>query len=103
MQGIGSRLHPVNPYVPAYTSQPKSFILGQEYPVLRPRKILTSQLPVSRWHEQFGDPTLADGHVTISRRTCESRSRNPQNLGAPRQVRCGRRLENRLPLTRRSI
>ena len=23
--------------------------------------ILTSQLPVSRWHEQFGDPTLADG------------------------------------------
>jgi len=23
--------------------------------------ILTSQLPVSRWHEQIGDPTLADG------------------------------------------
>jgi DNA replication protein DnaC len=23
--------------------------------------ILTSQLPVSRWHEQVGDPTLADG------------------------------------------
>jgi DNA replication protein DnaC len=23
--------------------------------------ILTSQLPVSRWHEQMGDPTLADG------------------------------------------
>jgi DNA replication protein DnaC len=22
---------------------------------------LTSQLPVSRWHEQSGDPTLADG------------------------------------------
>ena len=22
--------------------------------------ILTSQLPVSRWHEQIGDPTLAD-------------------------------------------
>jgi DNA replication protein DnaC len=22
---------------------------------------LTSQLPVSRWHEQIGDPTLADG------------------------------------------
>jgi hypothetical protein len=22
--------------------------------------ILTSQLPVSRWHEQVGDPTLAD-------------------------------------------
>ena len=23
--------------------------------------ILTSKLPVSRWHEQIGDPTLADG------------------------------------------
>src|SRR4029078_5068939 len=23
--------------------------------------ILTSQLPVWRWHEQIGDPTLADG------------------------------------------
>src|SRR5271168_1151666 len=23
--------------------------------------ILTTQLPVSRWHEQIGDPTLADG------------------------------------------
>jgi DNA replication protein DnaC len=23
--------------------------------------ILTSQFPVSRWHEQIGDPTLADG------------------------------------------
>jgi hypothetical protein len=22
--------------------------------------ILTSQLPVSRWHEQIGDPTLLD-------------------------------------------
>ena len=23
--------------------------------------ILTSQLPVSQWHEQIGDPTVADG------------------------------------------
>ena len=23
--------------------------------------ILTSQLPVSKWHDQIGDPTLADG------------------------------------------
>ena len=23
--------------------------------------ILTSQLPVTRWHEQIGDPTLTDG------------------------------------------
>jgi hypothetical protein len=36
-------------------------------PVVVPRPcrvrstILTSQLPVSRWHEQVGDPTLADG------------------------------------------
>jgi DNA replication protein DnaC len=22
---------------------------------------LTSQLPVSRWHEQIGDPTISDG------------------------------------------
>jgi DNA replication protein DnaC len=26
-----------------------------------PSTILTSQLPVSRWHEQICDPTLADG------------------------------------------
>lgn len=24
-------------------------------------RILTSQLPVTRWHEQIGDPTVADG------------------------------------------
>jgi hypothetical protein len=23
--------------------------------------ILTSQMPVSKWHEQIGDPTVADG------------------------------------------
>ena len=23
--------------------------------------ILTSQVPLARWHEQIGDPTLADG------------------------------------------
>ena len=23
--------------------------------------ILTSKLPVARWHEQIGDPTVADG------------------------------------------
>lgn len=23
--------------------------------------VLTSQLPLSRWHEQIGDPTIADG------------------------------------------
>ena len=25
--------------------------------------ILTSQLPVSRWHEQIGDPTIVDGSL----------------------------------------
>jgi DNA replication protein DnaC len=33
--------------------------------------ILTSQLPVSRWHEQIGDPTLADGKLVVN----EKRSR----------------------------
>ena len=34
--------------------------IGEDrYPVRS--TILTSQLPVSRWHEQIGDPTLADG------------------------------------------
>lgn len=34
-------------------------ICGDRYQVRS--TILTSQLPVSRWHEQIGDPTLADG------------------------------------------
>jgi DNA replication protein DnaC len=28
---------------------------------LQARPVLTSQLPVSRWREQIGDPTIADG------------------------------------------
>ena len=50
--------------------------------------ILTSQLPVTRWHEQIGDPTVADGildglytthtasrcAVTLCARTAESRA-----------------------------
>ena len=41
--------------------------VGEQWYVSRPRlyqvrsTILTSRLPVSRWHEQIGDPTLADG------------------------------------------
>jgi len=27
--------------------------------------ILISQLPVSRWHEQIGDPTIADGILEV--------------------------------------
>jgi len=34
-------------------------ICGDRYQVRS--LILTSQLPVTRWHEQIGDPTLADG------------------------------------------
>jgi DNA replication protein DnaC len=34
-------------------------ICEDRYPVRS--TILTSQLPVARWHEQIGDPTLADG------------------------------------------
>ncbi len=30
--------------------------------------ILTSQLPISRWHEQIGDPTIADGILDRLRR-----------------------------------
>jgi DNA replication protein DnaC len=32
--------------------------------------ILLSQLPIARWHEQIGDPTLADG---ILDRSCTTR------------------------------
>jgi DNA replication protein DnaC len=34
--------------------------------------ILTSQLPVSRWHEQIGDPTLAYGILRPARSQCTS-------------------------------
>ena len=48
--------------------------------------ILTSQLPVSRWHEQIGDPTLADGILDrvvhnahrIEMRGDSMRKRSPQ-------------------------
>ena len=33
--------------------------------------ILTSQLPMARWHEQIGDPTLADGILDRIRPTSE--------------------------------
>jgi len=55
--------------------------------------ILTSQLPVSRWHEQMGDPTIADGildrlvhnaHRTEMRGESMRKKRNPpleENVG----------------------
>src|SRR5258706_6559360 len=39
---------------------PPSYIFEESKNQVR-SMILTSQLPVSRWHEQIGDPTLADG------------------------------------------
>jgi hypothetical protein len=50
--------------------------------------ILTSQLPVSRWHEQIGDPTLAD-------RILDGWSTTPigSRCGA---IRCGRAEERRM-------
>jgi DNA replication protein DnaC len=49
--------------------------------------ILTSQLPISRWHEQIGDPTIADGildrlvhnaHRIEMRGESMRKKRNPQ-------------------------
>ena len=33
---------------------------GERHSAVKPNN-LTSQLPVSRWHEQIGDPAIADG------------------------------------------
>ena len=39
-----------------------SQFVGEVFEVFNVRSlILTSQLPVTRWHEQIGDPTVADG------------------------------------------
>jgi DNA replication protein DnaC len=43
--------------------------------------ILTSQLPVSRWHEQIGDPTLADGIL-------EPNEQDRSNDSFPHRYRC---------------
>src|SRR5262249_54445989 len=67
--------------------------------------ILTSQLPVSRWHEQLGDPTLADGildrldhnaHRIEMRRLDAQEPRETQQLAAFSQDR------DALPRLRRS-
>ena len=55
---------------------------------MRSTTILTSQLPVSRWHEQLGDPTLADG---ILDRLVHNAHR--MRCGA---IRCGRAEERRM-------
>ena len=53
--------------------------------------ILTSQLPVSRWHEQVGDPTLADGildrlvhnahRIEMQGESMRKRKNNPDSKG----------------------
>lgn len=40
---------------------PASRLLGDVRRPLPRSTMLTSQLPVSRWHEQIGDPTLTNG------------------------------------------
>jgi hypothetical protein len=48
-----------------YWSSGLDFTMEMPVPSVWPRnvrsKILTSQLPISRWPQQIGDPTLADG------------------------------------------
>ena len=57
--------------------------------------VLTSQLPVSRWHEQIGDPTIADGilnrlvhnaHRIEMRGESMRKKRNSPHLGMQRFV-----------------
>ena len=38
-----------------------NFALHCGFGIVTRSTILTSQLPVARWHEQIGDPTAADG------------------------------------------
>ena len=49
--------------------------------------MLTSQVPVSRWHEQIGDPTLADGildRLVHNAHRIEMRGDSmPKNRGKP--------------------
>lgn len=48
--------------------------------------ILTSQLPVSRWHEQIGDPTIADGildRLVHSAHRIEMRGESMRKKGNP--------------------
>ena len=46
---------------PLVESERRDFWEIREERYQRRSTVLTSQLPISRWHEQIGDPTLADG------------------------------------------
>jgi len=54
---------------------------------------LTSQLPVARWHEQIGDPTVADG--ILERLVHNAPNRNARGLDA-KESRQDRRIANKL-------
>jgi transposase len=50
--------------------------------------VLTSQLPVSRWHEQIGDPTIADGildRLVHNAHRIEMRGESMRKKGNPPQ------------------
>jgi DNA replication protein DnaC len=76
--------------------------------------ILTSQLLVSRWHEQIGNPTLADGildHLVHNAHRIDMRrdsTRSPRNqtgpwLRANLLLRCSRRFLARIASTLQSV
>ena len=51
-----------DPRVAVFTEQPGEIVWEICEDRYQTRStVLTSQLPVSRWHEQIGDPTIADG------------------------------------------
>ena len=56
--------------------------------------ILTSQLPVTRWHEQIGDPTVADG---ILDRLVHNAHRIEMRGDSMRKNRASSRMLKRLP------
>jgi DNA replication protein DnaC len=56
--------------------------------------ILTSQLPVTRWHEQIGDPTVADG---ILDRLIHNAHRIEMRGDSMRKNRTSSRMHRRLP------
>jgi DNA replication protein DnaC len=52
--------------------------------------ILTSQLPVSSWHKQIGDPTLADGILNrLVHNACRIEMRDSMRKNRPKGTRNG--------------
>ena len=68
-------------------------LLGDRRRSLPDSMVLTSQLPVSRWHEQIGDPTLADGildRMVHNAHRIEMRGESMRKQRAERKVINGR-------------